>query len=218
MCQIEFHVTAAVLSQIPHPYPAARHIPDWFKNMPADHDCGGTLKRCPPFLTAMAAGYIIPAPADAQFKMSPDGVLSAYGTISFFSTHFPQQYAGAPFTNKRVVKFHNPWIIVTPPEYVCLITAPINRFEIPFLPLTGIVETGAYYKEVQLPMACLMEPGQTFDLPRGAPMVQVIPMRREAWTSRTASLDPAHREEQQLLFNANPHTYKDRFWQKMQFS
>jgi hypothetical protein len=45
--------------------------------MPADFDQGATLKRCPPFLTAMTAGYIIPAPADVQFKMSADGQLSA---------------------------------------------------------------------------------------------------------------------------------------------
>ncbi len=218
MSQIEFHVTATELAHIPHPYPASRHLPNWFKNMAADHDQGGTLKRCPPFLTAMTAGYIIPAPADVQFYMSADGQLSAYGTINFLSTHFPKQYEGSPFTAKRVVKFHNPWIIVTPPEYVCLITAPINRFEIPFLPLTGIVETGAYYKEVQLPMACLLEPGQTFVLPRGAPMVQVIPIRREEWTSRTAPIDHAHREEQQVRFNVNPHAYKDEFWKKMQFS
>jgi hypothetical protein len=218
MCQIEFHVTEWVLAEIPHPYPASQHIPDWFRNMPADHDQGGTLKRCPPFLVAMTAGYIIPAPADVQFNMSADGVLSANGTSNFLSTHFSKQYEGSPFADKRVVKFHNPWIIVTPPEYFCLITAPVNRFEMPFLPLTGIVETGAYYKEVQLPMACLLEPGQKFDLRRGAPMIQVIPIRSEEWTSRTGPIDHARRDEQQLLFNANPHAYKDEFWKKTQFS
>ena len=218
MCRIEFHVSAWMLSQIPHPYSASQHIPDWFRDMPADHDQGGTLKRCPPFLNAMTAGYIIPAPADMQFKMSADGVLSVGGAVDLLSTHFPKQYEGSPFTEKQVVKFHNPWIIVTPPEYFCLITAPVNRFEMPFLPLTGIVETGAYYKEVQLPMACLMEPGQTFDLRRGAPMIQVMPIRREEWTSGTGHLDYMRREEQQLLFNANPHAYKDEFWKKTPFS
>lgn len=218
MPQIEFHLTATVLGEIPSPYPASQHMPNWFKNMPADFAQGGTLKRCPPFLTALTAGYIIPAPADAQFKMSADGELSAFGTVNYLSTHFPKQYEGSPFTDKLVVKFDNPWIIVTPPDYVCMITAPMNRFEMPFLPLTGIVETGTYYKEVQLPMACLMAPGQTFDLPRGAPMIQVIPMRREEWTSRTAPLDAARREEQQARFNVNPHAYKDEFWKKMQFS
>ena len=71
---------------------------------------------------------------------------------------------------------------MTPPEYVCLITAPVNRFNTPLMALTGIVETGAYYKEVHLPVICTLAPGQRFDA-RGTPIIQVIPIRREAWTS-----------------------------------
>jgi hypothetical protein len=218
MCQIEFHLAEEMLGDIPHPYAASRHIPDWFRNMAMDFELGGTLKRCPPFLTAMMAGYLIPAPGDLRLTMNAAGELSAAGKLHFVSSHFPQQYAGAPFATRTVVKFENPWIIVTPPEFFCLITAPINRFEMPFLPLAGIVETGTYYKEVQLPMACLMQPGQTFDLPRGAPMIQVIPFRRDEWLSLTAPLDRARRAEQQAKFDANKHTYKEEFWKKIQFS
>ena len=50
---------------------------------------------------------------------------------------------------------------MTPPDYVCLITAPLNRFEMPFVALTGIVETGSYYKEVRMPMICMLGPGQS---------------------------------------------------------
>lgn len=109
-------------------------------------------------------------------------------------------------------------MIVTPPEYVCTVTAPVNRFEIPLLPLTGIIETGSYYKEVQLPMACLMKPGGTFTLRAGAPMIQVIPMRRKAWEQMTGPLDPARRTDQQERFNRNRHTYKEEIWKKLEFS
>lgn len=218
MCRIEFHVSAPELARLPHPYPASRHVPDWFKNMSADWENRGTLKRCPPFLTAMTAGYIIPAPADVRLSMSPQGEFEAYGRLNFLSGHFAAQFEGSPFAASRVIKFHNPWIIVTPPEYVCLITAPINRFELPFTPLTGIVETGTYYKEVQLPMACAMRPGESFDLRRGDPMIQVIPFRRDAWTAGTAALDPARRAAQQALFDADPHAYKGQFWRKIEFS
>jgi hypothetical protein len=217
MSPIEFHSTPGVLSKVPHPYPASRHVSDWFKEMPADYEGGATLKRCPPFLAAMTAGYLIPAPDDLHFTMSAEGVLTAEGASIYLSPHSPRQYKGSPFATSSVVKFHNPWIIVTPPEYVCLITAPINRFELPFLPLTGIVETGKYYMEVQLPMACMMRPGQTFDLARGTPLIQVIPVRREEWKSRIAPMDEALRERQFADFTSNPHTYKDEFWEKLQF-
>jgi hypothetical protein len=222
MPRIEFHALGPGLAKIPHPYPAGRHIPDWLKDMPPDyqHDGipGGTLKRCPPFLAAMTAGYIIPAPFDARLIMSEQGEFSARGTVNFLSTHFAAQVKGAPFGAARVVKFENPWIIVTPPEYFCLITAPVNRFEIPFIALSGIVETGAYYREVHLPMACAMQPGQTFQLQRGAPMIQVIPIRREDWESGVGAIDDVRRAEQQAMLESSPHFYKDSFWQKVTFA
>ena len=63
---IEFHTQPALLDRIPHPYPAGQHVPEWLKEMPQDFEHGGTLKRCPPFLAAMTAGYIIPAPAGGR--------------------------------------------------------------------------------------------------------------------------------------------------------
>jgi hypothetical protein len=217
MCQISFHTTAEMLDDIPPPFPASQHMPEWFKNLPADWEQGGTLKRCPPFLTAMGAGYLIPAPADTLLRVTESGEFRESGKYSLFSGHFPQQFAGAPFAGARVLKFDNPWIIVTPPEYVCLITGPVNRFEMPFVPLTGIVETGTYYKQVKLPTICLLGPGKSFLLRRGTPMIQVIPIRREEWTHEAAVLNREHNNEQQALFDANPHAYKENYWKRLLF-
>ena len=218
MCRIEFHAPAAEFDRIPHPYPAGRHVPEWFKNMPAEFEKGGTVKRCPPYLTAMTAGYIIPAPADVRLTMNSQGKISAIGEVPFIGSHFQQQFAGSPFASSTVLKFINPWIIVTPPDHVCLITAPINRFEMPFMALSGIVETGAYYKEVHLPMVCLLGPGQSYDLRCGMPMIQVIPIAREDWTMGKGHIDMVQRSRQQVGFDANPHEYKERYWKRLEFS
>ena len=217
MPRIEFHTLANGIDKIPHPYPASQHIPEWLKSMPTEYEHGSTVKRCPPFLAAMTSGYIIPAPFDAKLTMSDAGELTLRGTVSFLSAHFPAQVQGAPFGDARIIKFENPWIIVTPPDYVSLITAPVNRFEMPFTPLTGIVETGTYYREVHLPMACTMKPGETFVLRRGDPMIQVIPIRRDEWTAGVGAMDESRRAEQQAMVEANPHFYKDHFWRKLTF-
>lgn len=218
MCQIEFHTPAATFDKIPHPYPASRHVPEWLKQMPTDLADGGTVKRCPPFITAMTAGYIIPAPHDMWFEMSSQGEVKAYCDQKIVSKHVAEQYRGAPFAASPVLKFLNPWIVVTPPEYACMITGPVNRFEVPLMPLTGIVETGTYYKEVQLPMVCLLSPGQSFALPRGAPLIQVIPFKRDSWTSRSGFIDMPRRDKQQQGFIADPHEYKKQYWRKLEFS
>lgn len=218
MCHIEFHTPEAAFNQIPHPYPANRHMPEWIKQMPTDVPQGGTVKRCPPFVTAMTAGYIIPAPAEMRFSMSAQGELTAYCDLKIVTKHFPEQYRGSPFASATVLKFHNPWIVITPPDYVCLMSGPVNRFEVPLMPLAGIVETGSYYKEVHLPMVCLLRPGESFTLQRGAPLIQVIPMKREAWTSSSGFIDMPRRDRQQQGFDTRPHEYKDQYWRKLEFS
>ncbi|HSZ56001.1 MAG TPA: DUF6065 family protein [Tepidisphaeraceae bacterium] len=217
MPRIAFHTPADVFDQIPHPYPAIRHVPDWFKQMPMDYEDGAMLKRCPPFLAAMTAGYIIPLPADLGLEIDAAGQLKISSSLPIISSHFPAQYKGSPFQNRPVLKLRNPWIIETPPEYACLIMAPVNRFETPLVALSGIVETGSYYKEVHLPVVCMLEPGQRFAAKAGTPIVQVIPIRREDWTSEAGFIDEPRRAQQQALFDSTPHAYKEQFWRKLEF-
>jgi hypothetical protein len=222
MCRIEFHAPANLFDRIPHPYPATRAVPEWLKNMPMDRGEGGTIKRCPPFVEAITAGYIIPVPFDVALSVSAEGVLSAKGADPDFpsvSAHHDIQYQGSPFQHSAVLKFRNPWVILTPSDYVCLITAPINRlFELPLLPLTGIVETSQYYREVNVPSVCMMRPGQTATARRGSPLVQVIPIRREAWTSTAARQDATRRRDADQPFAADRHAYKEGIWKKLEYT
>ena len=84
--------------------------------------------------------------------------------------------------------------------------------------ITGIVETGSFYKQVSQPMICLMRPGDVFVLPRGAPMIQVIPFRRDDWSSRSALIDEPRAADQIARLAANPHIYKDDLWKKLRYS
>jgi hypothetical protein len=217
MCEIRFVQAEALPGNIPAPYPASRHIPEWFKNMSTDAGTEGTLKRCPPFLEAMTAGYIVPAPGDLRLSLDYLGI-TAVGKYEFLTPCSPVTGSGSPLAGRALLLFHNPWTIVTPPDYVCLVTAPINRFEMPLIPLAGIVETGRSQLPVDQPVICMMSPGATFDVPCGAPMIQVIPFRRDEWTSRLTSLDVPRLDKQMADVAANKHAYKDQIWRKLHFS
>lgn len=217
MSVIEFHTPANQLGLFPHPYPAIRAVPEWFKAVPQEAGGHNTVKRCPPFLEAMTAGYVIPAPCDVHFKVLPDGEMVWSAKYQIITTHFPDQYAGAPWERQTVVLFRNPWVIHTPPDYCALVTAPVNHHNTPLVPLTGLVETGAYYKEVHFPMILMLGPGQGYTVRRGDPVVQVIPFRREQWSSAVKPLDEARRTESRELFETNPHAYKDTVWKKLEW-
>src|SRR6185295_12107654 len=119
---LEFHAEAEFFDIIPHPYPATGAVPEWLKQMPMDRGGERTLKRCPPFLQAITAGYIIPVPWDVEFIHSPQGELRWNSGGMVISGHFESQYADAPFARLKLLKFHNPWVVKTPPGYSALFT------------------------------------------------------------------------------------------------
>lgn len=216
---IEFLTQPKDLGRYPRPYPASKAVPEWMKALPMERGGGPTLKRCPPFLEAMTAGYIIPAPCDVRFDLTPDAKLSWHCPEGLVSGHFRVQYEGTPFENQLVIKFINPWVIRTPEGYSTLITAPFNRFGMPFIPLTGIVETEAYYREVHLPMVSIMRPGTQFQVNKGDPLVQAIPFRREAWQSQAGALNEAQRRaaDTPFLVKDARGVYKGEFWRKHEY-
>src|SRR6185369_667131 len=155
------------------------------------------------------AGYIIPVPFDVQFLCSPQGEISFLTTPMMPQRHLPSQYAGTPFAAAKIIKLINPWTVKTPPGYSTLFTRPFGSFDCPLIPLTGIVETDTYLGAVQLPSVCQMPPGSSYTLARGAPLVQVVPILRESWTStpQVAELDDAQRQKSIEAYAANPHAY-----------
>ena len=222
---IEFLCPQAIVDKFPPPYPAKEHLPDWLKAMPMDRvgmggpgPYDGTVKRCPPFLEAMTAGYIIPLPCEVYFAVDASGKFTAKAPHDLISSHGYAQYQGAPFEKKMVLKFRNPWIVRTPPGYSCMFTAPINRYEIPFTPLTGVVETDTYYNEVNIPTLCHLKLGSSITLPAGTPIFQVIPFQREEWTRQLGTRDEERRKASTEEFKQNVHAYREKYWQKHTYS
>src|SRR5688500_6882755 len=115
MSTIEFHATAELIDKIPHPYPSTRAVPDWFKNIPMDAGGGPTLKRCPPSLSALTAGSVIPMRFDVQSTCTPHGQSTSQSPMKLISAHLPVQVQGAPFGNAPLLKFRSPWIVKTAP-------------------------------------------------------------------------------------------------------
>src|SRR5437762_1791551 len=69
----------ALADLLPRPVPARQALPDWLRQMPATahSDIHGrdirTVKQCPPFVDAMAFGFMVLLPCDVAVH---DGVFS----------------------------------------------------------------------------------------------------------------------------------------------
>lgn len=189
------------------------------QNMPAQVDIeeGGSLntaKVCMPFVDAMSCGYVIPLRATVRFFMREAGKLEydhpeweAHGKAVSYQP--APGYRGAPFEQMLVVKFINHWIVKTPPGVSTLFVPLLNQYTMPFQVLSGLVDTDTYYRPVFFPAVCLMQPGASFILERGSPLVQAIPIRRDAWRSECAKWDVEAHEHAEAMALKNVHHYRD---------
>ncbi len=138
-----------------------------------------TIKHCMPFMDALTTGFVIPLQADITVK---DGEFSwdwphEESPLGF---HFPTQAPGVPFVDEDevVVKAHNFWSIHTEPGYATLFTHPLNRWDLPFRTLSGIVDTDSFDAlPVHFPMIWVDKEFEGV-LPAGTPVAQCLPIER----------------------------------------
>jgi hypothetical protein len=210
---LSFKCDPAIIDRVPAPVPAREGLPEWVRSMPAEAFNAvlagpeDTVKRCPPFLDAMTQGFLLPLLCDVEVQ---DGVLTwdfdipaAEGDFarSPLSFHDPSQVIGTPFhdPDRFLLKFHNVWNIQAPPGYAVLFTHPVNRFDLPFTTLTGLVDSDRYSDApVHFP-AMWTRPDFRGVLKRGTPVAQCIPVKREAWGLTAAPFTDQDRRRSRAL-------------------
>lgn len=184
---------------LPRPIPAVLGLPDWFKSLPqkAYNPTMGTdtqtVKKCPPFIDAMTYGFLMPLPIDLEVRDGefswnfevPKGFVSEY-SHSPIGFHDSSQVVGTPLEDEDrfIIKFNNFWTIEAPPGYSILFTHPVNRPDLPFTTLTGLVDCDKFSNSpVNFP-ARWHDTAFNGVLPKGTPVAQCLPVKRENWVGR----------------------------------
>ena len=208
----------------PHPKPASRFIPDEYKKLERftnDNIHTPTIKTCMPFLDSMTAGYIISFDQDYVVDAVEDdfSVTPANRQAEDFGFHNEAQLPPAwkNLSGKNAGKFHNKWLIKTPPGYSCLFIKPMNRIEERFSVIAGIVDTDTYVSLINFPFI-LHKRDKQFVIKKGEPMVQVIPFKRESWKMWSGFYhEKLHSKTMNLLQSKWIDRYKSMFWNKKSF-
>lgn len=207
---LKFRCPKELEGLIPKPIPASMGVPDWIKTMPAtafsalNQAEDQTVKRCPPFIDAMTSGFLIPLVCDLRVEngeITWDNELPAGGTIDFprspVSFHDHAQVTGSPLfeADRFVLKFHNLWTIEAPEGYALLFTHPLNRFDLPFTTLTGLVDSDRFHDTFVHFPAHWHETAFAGVIPRGTPVAQCIPVKRQTWAMQTSAFTDAETAE-----------------------
>jgi hypothetical protein len=104
--------------------------------------------------------------------------------------------------DRFLIKFHNLWTIEAPDGYALLFTHPANRFDLPFTTLTGLVDCDRYHDNwIHFP-AHWHDANFSGLLPKGTPVAQCIPIKRESWVVRTAAFTKEETQRAHDLTNA----------------
>lgn len=184
-----------------YPKPAYKDLPKWFKNLDpyyfdqmlspqgiGAHRGLDTAKRCLPLFDSITAGYFIYTSVDIY--VTDDSVGGKYfewyrEDLEVIQFHDRTQLGdfSIPESYKVVPKWKNPWSIQTPRGYSSLITAPLNRDDVPIEVFSGVVDTDTFYSPINFPF---LFKDSSFKglIPAGTPIAQVIPFRRDGFSMK----------------------------------
>jgi len=173
------------------PKPASNFMPEWWQKKvdTSDHEGINILKRsltfknCIPFLDSLTTGYIASTHQDifvgdpedgtdvpfVSWNVGPDPLLLRKTTqnLPVPAGHYELHWAW---------KF--PYGLELPKGYSALFTHPLNRFDLPFTTVSGIVDRGVKWNGK---FSFWLKKDFRGLIPAGTPYVQIIPFKSENW-------------------------------------
>lgn len=210
--------------------PSVKNIPQWYKDIkklsPSDsfNQIGKitkNVKSCTPFLDSLSVGYQMVLPYDLE-------VVNVNGQVNFTWT---QMETPVPVTLRNSdsqvpiplgcdtthFAWHCPAFINIEKGHSFLVTHPLNRHDLPFITLSGIVDGGWSMYDGNFPF--FVKEGFTGTIHQGTPIAQVIPFKNDEWK---AIEDLSIVEEGQSNFFKTQLTfshgfYKKTYWQRKSY-
>jgi hypothetical protein len=180
----------------PNVKPAKSFVPDWYKKTEKHFEnkkqnelpLPMSFKMCSSFSDSFILGYMMPLAVDIAIRQTEGGPSISWpmGINREFVTIRQDDKANDLLpTPTGYSKNHYTWeskhMIKIPKGYSALITHPLNRFDLPFLTLTGIVDGEMVLQDGNIPVFFKND----FEgiIPAGTPIAQIILFKTENWSS-----------------------------------
>jgi hypothetical protein len=224
--KITFRCDPALIDVLPPPVQARTVLPDWLRAMAprvassVHQRSVRTVKQCPPFVDAMSHGFMILLPCDIAVdagRFSWDWPLPPLTLPNHprapLSFHVAEQLQGSPLArgSNMAIKFNSFWTIELEPGWSLMVTHPVNRDELPFRLITGLVDADRFNDVgINFP-AVWIDPDFSGTLPRGLPIAQCHPVPREPSVLSCEAMSAERLQHYETLaakIMAGPGTYR----------
>jgi hypothetical protein len=215
-------------------FPASEFVPDWYRksssyipntntelSLDQHSTTNSTYKRCTPFFDALTYGYMVVLTADVEVTRKPDGMpyLMWRTDRSIITEHTMDQWNGFPCPDgysPYVYKWHNQFKITVPNDYSLLFLNPINRTDLPFFVINGIVDSDSYPGRVHFPF--FIKNDFTGIIKKGTPITQIVPIKRDNWKRENKKYQEGLLEIHfEKFFSTIKRSYKNNYWKKKEF-
>lgn len=184
-----------------------------------------TWKACPAIMDAFMTGYVFKTPCDIEFvknnRGSVDVKISNPMHRDFCTSRPPMpQFEHPQGYYKDHFAWMSEWGLKLPEGYSALLMTPMNRFDLPFLNTTGIVDSDKVHPLGSLPF--FIVDGWEGTIPAGTPFVQVLPFKRENWENEVEILAQSEIYGK-MIENANFYrqpdggVYKSKIWTRREY-
>jgi hypothetical protein len=200
------------------PTPIKNHVPDWYKDSEM-HDFSGApgLKKCIPFLDSMLSGYALTIWEDIEifqdsnsFKIQDNSIINERISEIGSKIPIPDEYMSNHFV------WSGKWGMQVPQGYSVLITHPINRLDLPFLTLSGIIDSDTWIPPGNIPF--FLKKGFSGVIPKGTPFAHVFPYKREVWSMEIDSAFNPDDFFYDIKDGSIEGYYKKKFWERKRYT
>ena len=179
------------LKYVEIPKPAKNFIPDWWKeeelsvNNQNDLFDNLSFKACVPFLDSLTSGYMVYTSQDILVKIENEKPFMFWQTSPTpVIVRERKENLPVPIGHDET---HFAWNLhygfEIPKGYSLLITHPLNRFDLPFTSVSGIVDDSVQWAGR---FTFWLKKDFQGVIPKGTPIAQIIPFKRDSWKSERA--------------------------------
>lgn len=181
-------------------------IPDWYISIKNNNK--NNVKKCMPFLDSFLNGYIVESPYDIVVK-NGEIISDNINHRNINSVPIPDDY----FNKEYMWKFL--YNIKLEDGFSLLITHPFNRYDLPFLTLTGIVDADNFMVHGNLTFFIKKDFSGT--IASGTPIAQLLPIKRENWEIIENDNLKQRGESDYLKSSLSKNFYKNNFWIRKEY-
>jgi len=184
-----------------------------------------TWKACPAIMDAFLTGYVFKTPCDLKFFKNKYEIISVeiedpkYKDFCTPRTPMPQFEHPKGFY-KNHFAWYLDWGLELPEGYSALFMTPMNRFDLPFLNTTGIVDCDKVHLLGTFPF--FIAEGWEGTIPAGTPYLQVLPFKREDWAHEIVFQNQTDtynliRENSKFYRQPDGGVYKKKIWSRREY-